>query len=332
MIYQTYNYSITMNAEQSDNNKSQKRYAIEAINLVGVDPRAFRWFLGMEFTQSLHNSQSCGHSTDLIGATVIDEALNVFSKELFQHAETGLASPKKRITTGRFTGEALLGGAQNSSELANFYTQNNGTIVVLQCNSADEALHAAKLIGLPRERAHEIQKLKKGECFVWSAGWQQPVKCTFPYLDFGDYPSAATVEAKLAPELNWVKQRNVYATYPDPSSPPIEFLNVVSGKNASKEPVPVASHRPSANIPLAEEHFQFLCDVRDFKGDGVKKRYERLGMGIPKGNRLLLEIKKAGYITVNEIPSPHSNGGRSRLVAAITPAGLEFIAAYEARK
>ncbi len=308
-----------MNSDQSDHNKSQERYAIKAVNLVGVDPRAFRWYLGMEFTQSLHNSQSCGHSTDLIGATVIDEALNVFSKELFQQAETGLASPKKRITTGRFTGEALLGGAQNSSELANFYTQNNGTIVVLQCNSADEALHAAKLISLPRERAAEIQKLKKGECFVWSAGWEQPGKCTFPFLDFGDYPSAVTVQAKLAPELNWVKQRNVYATYPDPTSPPIEFLNIGSNNNAS----------PSPKIPLTAEYFKFLCDCRDFLGDGIKKRYDRLGIGIPKGNKLLLELKKAGYITVEEIPTGNPNGGPARLVASLTQQGMAFIAAYQ---
>jgi hypothetical protein len=306
-------------------NKTRKRYAMEAVDLVGVDPRVFRWFLGLDFTQSLQDSKNYGHSTDLIGATVIDEALNVFSKELFQHAETGLASPKKRITTGRFTGEALLGGAQNSSELANFFTQNNGTIAILQCNSAEEALHAAKLITLPRERAHEIQTLKKGQLFLWSAGWPCAVKGYYPYLDFGDYPSAATVKEKLDAELEWIKERNTYAIYSGPSSAPIEFLNL-GGDN---ETPPKPNCGPSTKIPLAEEHFKFLCDVRDFEGDGVKKRYDRLGVGILKGNRLLLALKKAGYITITEVSSQHPDGGRSRKVASLTQDGLAFIAAYQ---
>lgn len=71
----------------------KRRYAIEAFNLVGCDPGVFRWWLGLEFVRWIHGAAEYGHSTDLKEVLVIDELLNVFSKELFRDARVGVAWP-----------------------------------------------------------------------------------------------------------------------------------------------------------------------------------------------------------------------------------------------
>ena len=304
--------------------KGKPRYTIEAYNFVGCDPGVFRWWLGMEFAQLILGAQHYGHTTTLQQVLVIDEGLNVFAKELYRDARVGIASPKRVATTGRFTGTGLLVGGQNLTSFDPFLVQNAATLLVFQCNDADEAYAAAKSLGLPRERACELQALNKGEAFARSAGWPSPVKIRIPFLNLGDYPSAARVQALLAPELAWIEQHNEYATYPDASTPPIEFLTIVNGE------ADAPTDRPAKGAAsLAADHYAFLRDIFEHPSDGLKARYQRMGLGIEKGNARLAQLKAAGCIRVTQVANTNPKGGRGRLVPVLTQVGQEVLEAHE---
>jgi hypothetical protein len=139
--------------------------------------------------------------------------------------------------------------------------------------------------------------------------------------------SYAEIQKILEPRIEELRRQTVYAVYNDPPSPPLRFLTVVAGSGATSSRS--SGSCPAPKIPLAEEHFLFLCDARDFPEDGLKQRYERLQVGMGRGNRLLRELKNAGYVTVAEIPSQHPAGGRGRIVASLTRQGMAFITAFQ---
>ena len=95
------------------------------------------------------------------------------------------------------------------------------------------------------------------------------------------------------------------------------------------EESPTATTRPRPKATLLADHIQFLRDILKHEGDGLKRRYDRLGWGIPKGNRVLRELEDIDLVTVDEVKSENPKGGRSRLVPSLTPAGHEMLQAHQ---
>jgi hypothetical protein len=302
-------------------------YLLEAYNFVGCDQAFFRWSLDTEFTRRIHAAQEHGHDTHLNTLLVIDELFPVFSKELYRNAATGISAPKRLITMGRFTGQGVAGGGQGLTPLENFFCQSCATAVILQCTAAQEASAAARLVSLPPEQAPRIQKLRKSEAIVFSAGWEAPIEVNWEFKDFGDYPSAEVVNAKLAAELEWVRQHNEYAEYPDPSSPPLDFLEITGRDGA---PGGTEKRTPE----LFEEHYQLLRRIRDHPLDGLMQQYSSPGLGVSRerGNNILRDLKAMGAVTVREEKSSNPMGGRGRKIGTISTKGVQILEAYDASR
>lgn len=151
------------------------RYPVKAYDLVGLDPALIRFFLGLHFNRLLHEAQQHEHTTGLKCLEIIDEAGPIGSVELALRTSGTLSSVKRFATMSRFTGTGLILGVQNIHQLDPFL-KNAPTIVCFRTPSVDDAIDAAKMLGLPRDSTEELMRLGVGECWIRCAGWPRPVK------------------------------------------------------------------------------------------------------------------------------------------------------------
>lgn len=122
------------------------------------------------------------------------------------------------------------------------------------------------------------------------------------------YPSWEKVQKRLAAELERIRAETVYAEYAEPATAPIHYRSVVGEKGA------IASQ--PAN--LLADHFSLLSSIRANPQDGLRRHYDRIGVGIEKGNRLISDLKQAGCVEVRPLQSASPRGGRTRLVPSLT--------------
>jgi hypothetical protein len=155
------------------------RYTVAALELFGQDPKIFRLFVGLHFNKTLLKAQQEEHTTDLRAVEIIDEAAPLCSIELASRGVANLSSLKRFITMARFMGTALIIGCQNVSQIDPF-VKNCGTIVVFRTPSVSDALDAAKMLGLPLDATEELMRLKRGEAYMRSIGWEQAVRIQVP--------------------------------------------------------------------------------------------------------------------------------------------------------
>jgi hypothetical protein len=148
------------------------------------------------------------------------------------------------------------------------------------------------------------------------------------------YPSAEEIRQCLAAKLNEINKATHFAEYDDPPTLPIRYRSVV-GEKGMPRPVQTRGQRPDREgkppVPLLGEHFSFLREIVNHPSDGLKGHYDRLGFGIAKANRLLVELKAAGCVNVTPVPTTSPSGGRGRVLASLTPHGVEILNAYEQR-
>jgi hypothetical protein len=127
----------------------------------------------------------------------------------------------------------------------------------------------------------------------------------------------------LDPKIEEINHKTQYAEYEKSSLSPIRYLAVVGDKSMERN--------PPGPPQMLGEHYQFLRDIADFPPDGLKVRYERMMWGPEKGNRLLNDLVKLGYVWVKKVPNSGPYGGRGRLVPVLTKSGQHALEAYEAR-
>jgi hypothetical protein len=142
--------------------------------------------------------------------------------------------------------------------------------------------------------------------------------------------SYAEIQRILAPKIEALTRQTTYPEYEESSLPPIRYREVVGEKGfqtASPPVRPAARQSKFQRVQLLDESVQLLRDIAAFPADGLKRRYDRLLWGIQKGNDRLGELKAAGLILINEVPSTSPKGGRARLVASLTALGSEFLEA-----
>jgi len=133
------------------------------------------------------------------------------------------------------------------------------------------------------------------------------------------YPSAQEIEKRLATELGKIRAQTVYAEYAEPATAPIHYRSVVGEKGMAAN--------QSAN--LLADHFRLMRSIRDNPQDGLRRHYDRIGVGIEKGNRLISDLKQAACVEVRPLPSAAPKGGRARLVPSLTERGRQLLCAYE---
>jgi len=155
------------------------RYKIIVFEFIGQDPKIFRLFLGLHFHKLLMKAQQEEHTASLRALEVIDEAAPICSIELTARGVENLSSLKRFITQARFMGIGLVIGCQNISQIDPF-VKNCGTVIAFRTPSVADAIDAAKMLGLPLDATEELMRLKPGEAFVRSAGWEQAVRIQTP--------------------------------------------------------------------------------------------------------------------------------------------------------
>lgn len=155
------------------------RYKVVAIEFVGQDPKILRLFLGFYFNRLLIAAHQQEHGTTLRKVIIIDEASPICSIELNNQGTANLSSVKRFATQARFTGTALIIGAQNISQIDNF-VKNVGTVMVFRTPSVNDSIDAAKMLGLANDSIEQLMNLKVGEAWVRGVGWTQPVKIQAP--------------------------------------------------------------------------------------------------------------------------------------------------------
>jgi Type IV secretion-system coupling protein DNA-binding domain len=152
-----------------------ERFPIVAYDFVGLDTSLIKLFLGLHFNRMLHEAQQHEHTTGLRCFNIIDEAGPIGSIELLHRTGDTLSSVKRFATMSRFTGNPLVLGVQNISQLDPFL-KNAPTLVCFRAPSFDDAQDGARMLGLPRESARELTGLGVGDCWIRRAGWPRPVK------------------------------------------------------------------------------------------------------------------------------------------------------------
>jgi len=156
------------------------RYRIVGYDFVGQDPKILRLFLGFHFTRLIMKCQEDGLVTVLRAVDFIDEGSVLFSSELMLRYTSHISAAKRMVSMGRFTGNGLIISTQNLSQTDSFAKQNAATLSVFRTPSVDDAIEAAKMLGLPRDSVQELMRLACGEAYVRSIGWKQPVKIHVP--------------------------------------------------------------------------------------------------------------------------------------------------------
>src|SRR6266446_1142103 len=120
-----------------------------------------------------------------------------------------------------------------------------------------------------------------------------------------EYPSSAEIDKHLAPVLDELRKATLYAEYEDPATSPIHYRSLVREKSDSG-----CNSTPSrsSGSAMLNDQFEFMRDIFQHASDGLKAHYDRLRWGIERGNRILRDVKSAGYVTLNEMRMGH--GGR----------------------
>ena len=142
------------------------------------------------------------------------------------------------------------------------------------------------------------------------------------------YPSTEEIQRCQAAEFESLHRATVFAQYDDPPTLPIRYRAVVREKGFQTHAA--ANRSPTRPKRLLDDHGRFMADIAKTSGAGLKERYDRLGVGISRGNRILAELKEMGLVTVEAVKSVNPSGGRARLVASLTTAGKEWLSAHEA--
>lgn len=188
-LYTIARFILTICAITGEQSKARKvpdiwnLFKIIGLDFVGIDVAIFRLIFGFHCTKLIMKAQEMGHTTALTSVDVIDEGSIAFGSELMNRYTTTISSVKRFMSMARFTGTAPIVGAQNLSQLDNFVKQNCGTIVVFRTPSVQDALEASQMLGMPPEDAQLLMRLKTGEGYARSIGWEQPVRFQAPLFN-----------------------------------------------------------------------------------------------------------------------------------------------------
>jgi hypothetical protein len=156
------------------------RYRVIGYNFVGTDPAIMRLFLGFEFTRLLFQAAEEGLVTDFRQTYVFDEGSTLFSTELMNRGVAQISAAKRFISMCRFTGTGIIIGCQNPSQIDPFVTQNCDELLVFRCQSVEDAILAARMLGLDPTASEELMRLPTGVAYARCADWEGPVKIKVP--------------------------------------------------------------------------------------------------------------------------------------------------------
>ena len=141
------------------------------------------------------------------------------------------------------------------------------------------------------------------------------------------YPSRHEVSPKIQPDLDLIDSLTVRAEYAAPSTPGIDYHEVVGEKSRAQ-----ANPAASGSGQLLDDHFRFLNEARNNSSAGLKRLYDCLHFGVEKGNRILRELKALRYVVVREVRAANQKGGRSRLIVTLTAKGEEMLNGFDKLK
>jgi hypothetical protein len=247
---------------------------------------------------------------------LLDEAGNLFSKELSQAAGSGYISAAKRaITQIRKTGTGILAGVQVISETDDCLKANVASIVCLHCSNPKDAREAANLLLLPETAAVEIQSLPVGMGFLRSEGFTRPVKIQIPNFNLGPCPSDDEVARRMAPEFARLEQQTIRSPMKPNGIQPLSYMDILGETESSSAPateVPVAESEPPQ---IFAEHRALLLEIEKHPEASVTEHYRHLHWSAGRGNRVKEQLLKLGLIDTKR---QKSSNGRPREILILT--------------
>ncbi len=161
--------------------KGEQRHPLEAIDLVGQDPRTTRLLMGLQLNELILSAQAEEHSTSLRRLEVIDEIAPLASIEVTRSLYGDLNGLQRFATLARFTGTGLIMGCQNISQIDPF-VKNVGTFIAFRQPSYKDAVEAGHMLGLHLDATEQLMRLPVGAAYVRSVGWELPVLVQFPEI------------------------------------------------------------------------------------------------------------------------------------------------------
>lgn len=234
-----------------------------------------------------------GFSSALNTLYFSDEAMMEFGREFSQGAGSGYISVWKRdITQTRAYGRGVIASVQSISQVDDILKANCATVAVFKTPHPQDASEALQLVGAPTAWVPKLQNLSPGQALVRSEGFG-PVFVRFPFVDLGDYPSEAEVDAQMAPRLEALN-RDIIRSPLQETAPPIFFED-------GHDPEPEAAPAPTPTeeeFVLKPEHAALLRDVQKHPDASVSQHYEALNLSAGKGTRLKAELVKQGLLVI----------------------------------
>ena len=328
--FETFSYWLGEKAYVRTGVDIRSRYDLIVYGYYGASKDDMEASLGMKLVLESFEALGRGHSRDPRVFIFFPEGQILFDESL-EYARRGHVGYLSRAAmTVNSLGIGLIVAAQSPSKLSRYLLANCPTIIALRQESPDEAFVCAKLLGQDERIVPQLMSLPQGQAIVRMSGWDEPVLVAIPYVDLGASQTLTEIENQFSSDYERLRNLCTYADRIEVGNP-VDWMSfgskTTSPPNAEQAPKQKSNTEPQ----LFDEHYAFLKDVKQHDGDGLKIRYDRLGWGVERGNRILRELKSAEYIRVDLVPNQNRSGGRGRLVPYITKAGEKWLEAYETR-
>jgi len=308
------------------------RYKFIEYGFIGADLDNFEAAFGMMLVRAMFEASVRGHSRQPRLFIFIPEGQLLFDRTL-EYARRGRVSFLARFfPIANSLSVGLIVAAQAGSRLSLYVLANCPTVVVLRQDSQQEARFCAQTLGLGEESVPVLMALPLGVAMVKAAGWDAPCLVRLDFINPGPPLTSAQVEERFADDYQQMRKETTYARR-DEIVEVIDWQNLPQAEKHDGQTSHQYKRTSSKPKPqLLEEHYQFLLDIQQHPGEGLKARYDRLAWGVERGNRVLRGLNAAGCVQIKRVRNPSRAGGGDLLVASLTPEGQFCLEAYDSRK
>jgi len=254
---------------------------------------------------------------------IIDEAGNLFSKELSQAAGSGYISAAKRaITQVRKSGVGILAGAQVISETDESLKGNVSSVIGLGSSNPKDARETAQLLSLPETIVPEFQSLAVAVGFAKSDGFSAAVQIQIPNFNLGPFLSDGEVARRMSPEFAALEKETIRAPKDQDIIQPISYLEILG-----ETTVPDGSNSIVITVEpkldrFFDEHRALLQEIDAHPTASVTEHYRNLGWSTGRADRVKRQLLEMGLILSGR---EKSRNGRPREILTLTEQGKKIV-------
>ena len=307
---------------------TQTEYPMVGFQCLGLNPRFQQFLSAIYLLRSQQRSMVSGHQGESLASVyVMDEGALLFSRAF--GSVSGYISPQVRMVTQvRSSGTGLIIGVQELSSLDDAVLGNVGVIFCLRTPNPSTARIACDLLGLPRDSMEELQNLPPGTGYLRCAPYTSPIKVCVPHYDAGEYISDKEVAEHMAPHLEAMDARCLFAPVQSFEAQAISYSDLLCPE-PEPEPMPKKDALTQDAHVLAE-FFEFLLEIEAHPEFGIREHYRSIEWSDGKGNRVRKALLFNRLVCVEKRVSPR--GGRPVQILKVTEQGRRFIDGYRQRE